>query len=244
MNRRNFLKTVGGTVVLGVSARTVSATTQKEVPITNTLPIEGRRARYKYYEVFLGSLDLHHEYVLEPIAKKILKNLDLRNEEEKRNFSLHTITSALYDTALYGDWFATIYPAASHMMWYNPANIYRIENTKRKVVEFQFDREGPDYKALSQKPLSESDGWMLSETGMRHHPDYVIHIRPFCQKYYPYGTSAMEVNKYSQSTKEINDMFGPVDPPVLRQPLLDQEFENEVTKGLQEGLEKFRKLIG
>ena len=76
-----------------------------------------------------------------------------------------------------------------------PDSMYRIETTKGRVIEFQQSKEGPDYTAIMQSPVTQaSDATLLSSTAIRFSPEQVVHIRlgEDRRSFYPYGVSVIE----------------------------------------------------
>jgi hypothetical protein len=76
-----------------------------------------------------------------------------------------------------------------------PDSMYRIETTKGRIIEFQQSKEGPDYTALMQSPVTQaSDATLLSSTAIRFAPEQVVHIRVGEDRrtFYPYGVSVIE----------------------------------------------------
>lgn len=76
-----------------------------------------------------------------------------------------------------------------------PDSMYRIETTKGRVIEFQQSKEGPDYTAIIQSPVTQaSDATLLSSTAIRFSPEQIVHIRlgEDRRSFYPYGVSVIE----------------------------------------------------
>ena len=89
--------------------------------------------------------------------------------------------------------------------------MYRIETTKRQLIEFQQSKEGPDYQALVRAPVTQAtdadNRWSFA---VRFAPDEIVHARlapwfyPFSVSlpahwaeerrtdHYPYGSSLLE----------------------------------------------------
>jgi hypothetical protein len=63
------------------------------------------------------------------------------------------------------------------------------------VIEFQQSKEGPDYTAIIQSPVTQaSDATLLSSTAIRFSPEQIVHIRlgEDRRSFYPYGVSVIE----------------------------------------------------
>jgi intein/homing endonuclease len=76
-----------------------------------------------------------------------------------------------------------------------PDNMYRIESTKGKVLEYQQAKEGPDYQALLKAPLGmATDNELAQSMAIRFTPDQIIHLRigDYRKSFYPYGVSLIE----------------------------------------------------
>jgi len=76
-----------------------------------------------------------------------------------------------------------------------PESIYKIITTKGRVVEYQQNKEGPDYQALTRSEVTKAtDLELMQSTSIRFAPSQVIHIYlgEDRRTFYPYGQSLME----------------------------------------------------
>lgn len=101
-----------------------------------------------------------------------------------------------------GDWFLEIIINPENpsegiykLMPLPPETIYRIETIKGKLLEFQQAKEGPDYKAVSDRPITQYTETELSQTtAIRFAPSQIVHMRIGDDRktFYPYGQSLIE----------------------------------------------------
>lgn len=73
--------------------------------------------------------------------------------------------------------------------------MFRIETTKGKLIEFQQNRDAPDYQSLMKSdPLIAPEHELMQSTGLRFAPDQIVHIRINDNRktFYPYGVSLIE----------------------------------------------------
>lgn len=137
--------------------------------------------------------------------------LSLQTDEDKLIFSPFRCGVIAMNAAVYGDVFVEIVrpswdkaPLSASDITYQmmpPDTVYRIETIKGKLLEFQQSRSGPDYQALTASPE------YTKSYAVRFHPEKIVHIRPKCYKYAPYGTSALETGEPVLDADWFNDVF-------------------------------------
>jgi hypothetical protein len=214
MNRRQALKLMGATVIGSILPITATAHEKVEREYTN--------ARLERYRRYMRDSHLLDPDATEALAIRIYNKLELDKIEWKGNnpFSFYRIRSLVDTVALFGDEFREVLSHEGVPMLHQqlPSDtMFRIETIKGKLLEFQQSVDGPDYMIL-RIPVEDVTKSVMASSVVRFHPDEVIHIRPKVGKYYPYGTSAIDTGRM----------------------ILDNEFERDVTEGIQEMVRKFK----
>jgi hypothetical protein len=103
---------------------------------------------------------------------------------------------------IFGDWFVelVLHPdnpkqGIARAIPLPPENMYRIESTKGKVIEFQQAADGPDYTCLSTGPVTRATETELAQAkAIRFPPSQIVHFRlgDNRKNFYPYGQSLIE----------------------------------------------------
>ena len=208
MNRRHFLKsgfTLG--LISSVGVNKLPADNHPYTPIKST---NNRLERYKKYKE-----EFHYSYLDDNVHIKFIDSIKEKfkaNSIQTRNNDSSilvwcSIQYIVYNAARYGDCFVEVLDDNKFVIL--PCEtVYRIETIKGKLLEFQQSREGPDYQSLSKIDIaSASPSEIQTATAIRFHPDKIVHFRPNCIDYYPYGTSVIETGYNSVCRDDISVSF-------------------------------------
>lgn len=216
MDRREAMKfmtaALAGTSIAGAAT---AAPWQPQSTMLVYPDPENRSKRYERYaslarELFTQNLGKDDTYVLgdqhmQNIGKMLHDGLKLDNEDDKNIFNPFRCGSIAMYAAVFGDVFVELLPSWCQML---PCDtVYRIETVKGKLLEFQQSRIGPDYVALTKQNVEECKDENSSLHAIRFHPNKIVHIRPKCYKYYPYGTSALETGTPVLDADWYGDVF-------------------------------------
>lgn len=139
--------------------------------------------------------------------------IDCKNEEVKKELNFVLLHRKMLNLNRYGviwfknlcingDWFVEVIINPENpsegiykLMPLPPETMYRIETIKGRLLEFQQAKEGPDYKAVSDRPITQYAETELSQTtAIRFAPSQIIHMRIGDDRktFYPYGQSLIE----------------------------------------------------
>jgi hypothetical protein len=214
MNRRDMLKTVGALAVGTVVPATARGLTEINIePVYD--PMYGLRntPRFERYKTY-ARLMQNPEF-----AAKVNNFVDVMTERvwNKIGFLPPTqytadgyyrkvVKPVVRDLTVWGDCFLEFLIFNSRPLCIHhdlpPNTMYRIETVKGNLIEFQQNKEGPDYKALIELPLQpiKNSGSDPEYVG-RFHPCQIHHLRTmqdhhdvdplWLKGFYPYGVAAI-----------------------------------------------------
>lgn len=194
MDRRHFLKS-GFTLGFVSSVGVINELSADNPPCTPIKSFSNNRLeRYKRCKKFFDYRyldDTIHSKFVDSIKEKFKANsIPIRNNGSSLQY-------VIYKAAGYGDCFVEVLGENKFVIL--PETIYRIETIKGKLLEFQQSREGPDYAVLCNENLKTDV--------IRLNPDKIVHFRPNCIDYYPYGTSVIETGYNSVCRDDISASF-------------------------------------
>ncbi len=213
MNRRESLRIMTAAIA-GAAIPGVAKAWEPESSFLNVhKSAETRIQRYKRYEQLVTDNNFYvlGDAYMTMLGKVIHDGLNLHTFEEKNLFSPFKCGVILMHAAVYGDVFlehpTNIINRKDCGFILMPAKtVFRIETTKGNLVEFQQSREGPDWASLTT-PVVEARKRDLIGTSIRFLPEEIVHIRPRCHKYSPYGTSALESGTPNLSLDWFDEVF-------------------------------------
>ena len=103
---------------------------------------------------------------------------------------------------IFGDWFIELIvnlenpkDGIGRVLPLPVEEMYRIETTKGKLIEFQQSKEGPDYQSITRGPVhNQTDAELKQTTAIRFAPTEITHFRfgDDRKTFFPYGQSLIE----------------------------------------------------